>query len=148
MGDTRYHLATLEGLRALGVKISIDDFGTGYSSLNYIKQLPIDCLKIDRTFVRDMSDNPRDTAIIRAIISIARSLSMSVIAEGVESAEQVKRLGELGCGAAQGYYYHRPMAAASCRELLRQIGQHPTWTDTLRFRVLRLVGGEPSSHSG
>jgi diguanylate cyclase len=141
MHSTRQNLATLEALRALGIKILIDDFGTGYSSLNYIKQMPIDCLKIDRSFVRDMSSDPRDTAIIRAIMSIANSLDMSVIAEGVESGEQAKQLVELGCAAAQGYYYYRPMAGLHCRSLLAEIsGQHP-WTDTLRLRVLRLVSG-------
>lgn len=143
MDSTRQNLTTLEALRALGIKILIDDFGTGYSSLNYIKQMPIDCLKVDRSFVRDMSDDPRDTAIIRAILSIAHSLGMSVIAEGVESGQQARQLAELGCTAAQGYYYHRPMAAASCRVLLSQIHPQQTWTDTLRLRVLRLVSGEP-----
>lgn len=143
MHGTRQNLATLEALRALGIKILIDDFGTGYSSLNYIKQMPIDSLKIDRSFVRDMSTDPRDTAIIRAIMSIAHTLGMSVIAEGVESGQQAKQLVELGCAAAQGYYYHRPMTAAACRLLLSQITQQQTWSDTLRLRVLRLVSGEP-----
>ena len=143
MHSTRQNLTTLEALRALGIKILIDDFGTGYSSLNYIKQMPIDCLKIDRSFVRDMSNDPRDTAIIRAIVSIAHSLGMSVIAEGVESGKQAQQLAELGCTAGQGYYYHRPMTAASCRLVLSEITQQQTWTDTLRLRVLRLVSGEP-----
>lgn len=142
MHSTRQNLAALEALRTLGVKILIDDFGAGYSSLNYIKQMPIDCLKIDRSFVHDMSSDPRDTAIIRAIMSIARSLDMSVIAEGVESNEQAKQLAELGCTAAQGYYYHRPMGAAFCRSLLEKNKEQQTWTDTLRVRVIRLVSGE------
>ena len=142
MHSTRQNLATLEALRALGIKILIDDFGTGYSSLNYIKQMPIDCLKIDRSFVRDMSSNPRDTAIIRAILSIAHTLDMSVIAEGVESGAQAKQLAELGCAAAQGYHYHRPMAAVSCRALLSQPTGRHNWTDTLRLRVLSLVTKE------
>ena len=141
MHSTTQNLATLEALRALGIKILIDDFGTGYSSLNYIKQMPIDCLKIDRSFVRDMSSDPRDTAIIRAIMSIAHSLDMSVIAEGVESSAQAKQLVELGCAAAQGYYYHRPMTAVQCRSLLGQTNEQHTWTDTLRLRVLSLVRG-------
>ena len=142
MHSTRQNLAALEALRTLGIKILIDDFGAGYSSLNYIKQMPIDCLKIDRSFVRDMSSDPRDTAIIRAIMSIARSLDMSVIAEGVESNEQAKQLAELGCTAAQGYYYHRPMGAALCHSLLEKNKEQHTWTDTLRVRVIRLVSGE------
>jgi EAL domain-containing protein (putative c-di-GMP-specific phosphodiesterase class I) len=109
--------------------------------------MPIDSLKIDRSFVRDMSTDPRDTAIIRAIMSIAHSFGMSVIAEGVESSQQAKQLVELGCVAAQGYYYHRPMTAAACRSLLSQINQQQTWSDTLRLRVLRLVSGEPPSRS-
>lgn len=145
MNGTRENLATLEALRALGIKILIDDFGAGYSSLNYIKQMPIDCLKIDRSFVRDMGNDPRDTAIVRAIISIAKSLDMSVIAEGVEIAQQAKQVLELGCTTAQGYYYHRPMGAAACRQLLSQISHQHTWSDTLRRRVLRLVNGDAPS---
>jgi diguanylate cyclase (GGDEF)-like protein len=142
MHSTKQNLATLQALRALGIKILIDDFGTGYSSLNYIKQMPIDCLKIDGSFVRGIGSDPRDTAIIRAIMSIAHSLDMSVIAEGVESAQQAKQLVEFGCSAAQGFYFHRPMTAAHCRSLLGQLGERQTWTDTLRLRMLRLVSGE------
>jgi EAL domain-containing protein (putative c-di-GMP-specific phosphodiesterase class I) len=88
MQGIRQNLATLESLRMPGIQILIDDFGTGYSSLKYIKQMPIDCLKIDRSFVREMSSDPRDTATIRAIMSIAHGSGMSFIGEGSNQANR------------------------------------------------------------
>ena len=133
----RHHRTTLEALRALGVKVY---FGTGYSSLNYLKHMPIDGLKIDRAFVHEMANDPRDAAIVGAIISIGLSLGIRVVAEGVESTQQAEQLLALGCGAAQGYYFHRPMPAARCCEFLREFGPHRAWTDTLRNRMLQWMG--------
>ena len=98
----------LNHLRNLGIKISVDDFGTGYSSLSYLKKLPIDCLKIDRSFVQDLERSSDSTAIVQAIIGMARQLNLGVIAEGVETAEELELLARLGCTRFQGYLFGRP----------------------------------------
>lgn len=113
-------VATLQKLSALGIKISIDDFGTGYSSLSYIKKLPIDIIKIDKTFVRDITTDRDDAAIVSAIIAMARSLRLTVIAEGVETQEQFDFLGAQGCDAIQGYFFSKPLPADEVFELLRK----------------------------
>ncbi len=100
---------TLMRLKDMGVRISIDDFGTGYSSLSYLRKFPIDTLKIDRTFVQDLTNNPDDAAISKAIIAMAHSLRLEVIAEGVETLEQLAILYAQGCDAAQGYYLGEPL---------------------------------------
>ncbi|HKZ26349.1 MAG TPA: EAL domain-containing protein, partial [Rubrobacteraceae bacterium] len=103
-----------------GVRVSIDDFGTGYSSLYYLKSLPIEVLKIDRSFIRDITTEPDTARITATIIALAHDLRLEVIAEGVETEEQLTRLREWGCGLAQGFYLGRPLPADDFAELLKK----------------------------
>ena len=103
--------AILGRLKALGVSLTLDDFGTGYSSLAYLRRFQIDCLKIDQSFVRNVTDHPADETIARTIVSLARSLNMKTVAEGVEHPEQAALLASMGCDSLQGYYFGRPMFA-------------------------------------
>lgn len=142
MHDIEQHLGSLHALRRLGLRIAVDDFGTGYSSLSYLKHLPIDALKIDRAFVRDMATDSNDAAIVTAIVRMARSLGLRTVAEGVETAEQLEQLRTLGCDAAQGFYFGRPTAAARYRSVFERLrGDPPRSEDTVQRRVLRMVGG-------
>jgi diguanylate cyclase (GGDEF)-like protein/PAS domain S-box-containing protein len=119
MQDSEQHVTKLHALRDLGVRVSVDDFGTGYSSLSYLRNLPIDYLKIDRTFVRDMHVDRNDAAIVRAIISMAQSLHLGTVAEGIETREHASQLLALGCSTGQGYFFAKPMPASETNELLR-----------------------------
>ena len=112
-------LKTLHELHDLGVKLSIDDFGTGYSSLSYLRRFPVDQLKIDRSFVTDMANNPDDAAITGAIISLGRSMKREIVAEGVETVAQAKLLLAQGCHVMQGFLFSRPVPAVEMEKLLR-----------------------------
>ncbi len=118
MQDAETTLGTLHKLNALGVKLSIDDFGTGYSSLSYLRRFPIHTLKIDQSFTRDLGNSDDAAAIVAAIIGLARGLKLSVIAEGVETQEQLDILRDLGCEVYQGYLFSRPVPAQQVTELL------------------------------
>jgi EAL domain-containing protein (putative c-di-GMP-specific phosphodiesterase class I) len=109
--DVETVVRTLHRLSNLGVHISIDDFGTGYSSLSYIKKLPINTLKIDQSFVNDITVNPDDSEIARAVITMAKSLRLNVIAEGVEVEDQMRLLYSLNCSKMQGYFFSMPVSA-------------------------------------
>ncbi len=111
MSDVAEAMQIFSGLKRLGLAIAVDDFGTGYSSLNYLKQFPIDVLKIDRSFVDGLPHGEQDAQIARAIIAMAHSLNLMVIAEGVESQAQLDFLREHGCDEVQGYLFGRPMPA-------------------------------------
>jgi EAL domain-containing protein (putative c-di-GMP-specific phosphodiesterase class I) len=114
-------LDRLHALRALGVGLAIDDFGTGYSSLAYLQRFPVDTLKIDKSFVDGLGGTDGESPLAGAVVSIARSLRLRVVAEGVETVEQAQRLRALGCGLAQGYLFARPMPA---EDLVRFLAEH------------------------
>ncbi|MDZ4076248.1 MAG: EAL domain-containing protein [Hylemonella sp.] len=126
MEDVEDVIVKMEALRAHGVSFSLDDFGTGYSSLSYLKRLPLDQLKIDASFVRDLLSDPNDAAIVRTIMALARSLGLQVVAEGVETEAQRQSLAAEGCPAYQGYYFSRPVPAAVFKALAGQSLPLPT----------------------
>ena len=105
-------LSMLHRLRALGIRIAVDDFGVGYSSLGQLRRLPIDSLKIDRSFVEEIDSNAQDAAIVQAIVTMATALGLCTIAEGAEHEAQFRMLEKLGCDCVQGYFVARPMSAA------------------------------------
>ncbi|WP_417797834.1 EAL domain-containing protein [Terasakiella pusilla] len=118
--DDKTTLEQLKLLHKMGIGLSIDDFGTGYSSLSYLKKFPITVLKIDRSFIKDMHDNPDDAALVNAIISMAKSLNLKTVAEGVEEEKQLEILKEKACEYVQGYYFSKPLASADFNGFLHQ----------------------------
>jgi EAL domain-containing protein (putative c-di-GMP-specific phosphodiesterase class I) len=122
MADPERALDVLARLRAQGVRTAIDDFGTGYSSLGYLKRLPVDELKIDRSFVRHLAQDANDRAIVRSTIGLAHDLGLQVVAEGVEDQAGWDLLGQFGCDLVQGYFVSRPVPAA---ELARWLDASP-----------------------
>lgn len=119
MENVESSIATMKALTAIGVRLAIDDFGTGYSSLSYLKRFPISELKIDQAFVKDLSEETQDAAIIHTIISLARNLELNVVAEGVETIAQASFLRKAGCGEMQGYYFSRPIRAEAVNNFCR-----------------------------
>jgi diguanylate cyclase (GGDEF)-like protein len=119
--DSELTLTTLHQLRALGVRIAMDDFGTGYSSLSYLRSFPFDKIKIDQSFVRDMSGKEDSIAIVRAVAGLGKNLGMATTAEGVETQEQLRYLRQEGCTEVQGYLFSRPMPARNIRHLLERV---------------------------
>jgi len=145
MQDPEKTVATLRELKQIGVRLALDDFGTGYSSLNYLKRFPIDTLKIDQSFVRDITTDPDDAAIALTVISLAHSLKRRVVAEGVETEAQLNILRRNRCDEMQGFYFSRPLAADAFTGLLREgrslsLGAH---AETDQSRTLLLVDDEP-----
>jgi diguanylate cyclase len=112
--------ATLSRIRRHGIAIALDDFGTGYSSLSYLARMPVDMIKIDQSFVRELGRSGEAEAIVEAILTLSQKLGKAVIAEGVETAEQAQLLARLGCPAVQGYHFGRPMDASALRALIAE----------------------------
>jgi EAL domain-containing protein (putative c-di-GMP-specific phosphodiesterase class I) len=125
----------LNQLRALGIELSIDDFGTGYSSLSYLHRFPISTLKIDRSFVSSMTGNNENAEIVRTILMLARSLKMNVVAEGVETEEQLSQLAMLECEYGQGYYFSKPLKATDASQLLSSRHIYPITLPSLETLV-------------
>jgi EAL domain-containing protein (putative c-di-GMP-specific phosphodiesterase class I) len=122
MGDAEHSVDMLARLKRLGIRVSVDDFGTGYSSLAYLRRFPLDAVKIDGAFIRDVTTDADDAAITLAIIGMAHRLNLQVIAECVETAEQLEFLRANGCDQAQGYYIARPMPVQELEVLWRTTG--------------------------
>jgi EAL domain-containing protein (putative c-di-GMP-specific phosphodiesterase class I) len=120
MSDAEQSIAILEQLSEMGVLVSVDDFGTGYSSMSYLRRFPIDKLKIDRVFINEIASRPEDASIVRAIVSLAHSLRLKVVAEGVETPAQLEFLRATGCDEYQGYHFSRPLPAADFERLIRE----------------------------
>jgi diguanylate cyclase (GGDEF)-like protein len=120
MGDIQRSIQTLQELRELGIWLALDDFGTGYSSLNYLKRFPVNMLKIDRSFVQDVTSNPDSAAVTDAIIALAKSLHLKITAEGVETKEQLEYLQKRSCQEGQGFYFGKPVPAEQITEILKQ----------------------------
>jgi EAL domain-containing protein (putative c-di-GMP-specific phosphodiesterase class I) len=120
-------ITILTELRRLGVRLALDDFGTGYSSLSYLQRLPVDILKIDRSFVAGVARSTEDSALARGILTLAQTLGLETVAEGIETAEQLAALRELGCQLGQGYFFARPLGPAAVDALLERHdpGVHP-----------------------
>jgi EAL domain-containing protein (putative c-di-GMP-specific phosphodiesterase class I) len=141
MLDLKQSLPTLHALTDLGVKLSVDDFGTGYSSLSYLRKLPIDTLKIDRSFVRDMYEGSDDEAIVAAIAALSRALHLRVIAEGVETQAQADLLKTHGCCLMQGYLFSKPMPIAAFDEYVSHPGLSATPVQPPQTVTLRRKNG-------
>ena len=121
MQNTQKTKQILDQLKALGIRVSIDDFGTGYSSLSVLKELPLDCLKIDQSFVRDVTTSKKEAAIVKNIIDLAHNLELDVVAEGVETVDQLMMLQQLGCRIGQGYLFSRPLSQKKAEELIWRV---------------------------
>jgi EAL domain-containing protein (putative c-di-GMP-specific phosphodiesterase class I) len=121
MADIETTVRKLKELRDMGLRIALDDFGTGYSSLAYLSRLPIDTIKIDRAFVRAMSEHQTDVSIITTIVSLAQALKLHVVAEGVETQQQADRLLALGCDQAQGYLFSPPVSLERIEQMLGKL---------------------------
>jgi EAL domain-containing protein (putative c-di-GMP-specific phosphodiesterase class I) len=129
MDQAESSVQILEELSRMGVVVSIDDFGTGYSSMSYLRRFPIDKLKIDRSFISDLTTNPDAASIVKAIISLAHSLRLKVVAEGVETAEQLEHLRTLGCDQFQGFYRSAAVLPDEIEKLVKRIGEVPQLAD-------------------
>jgi diguanylate cyclase (GGDEF)-like protein len=141
MSDAEESIQLLEAISRMGVLVSVDDFGTGYSSMSYLRRFPIDKLKIDRCFIEHVTRRPEDASIVQAIISLAHSLRLKVIAEGVETAEQLRLLSDLGCDQYQGFYFSAALTAPNFLELIERESATPgDELERTQSKLAKLVG--------
>src|SRR3954464_1798900 len=126
----------LTALRELGARIAIDDFGTGYSALSYLRQFPIDTVKMDRSFVRDLGQGKADSALIRSVVELGEALEMQIVAEGIEGQDQLDSVSGLRCDIAQGYFFYPPLDADGMRDALSD----PTYARDVARDVARDIG--------
>ena len=124
MQDVKKATTILQDIKAIGVQIAVDHFGTAYTSISYLKQFPVSVVKIDQMFMKGIPNNPDDSAIVGAIIALAHNLGLEVVAEGVETAEQVQYLGQLNCDMVQGYFLSHPLPAAKVALQLKKLEDH------------------------
>jgi EAL domain-containing protein (putative c-di-GMP-specific phosphodiesterase class I) len=122
MQDTKSTAVVLHSLKDMGVTLALDDFGTGYSSLSYVRRFPIDTLKIDYSFVRNLATDVNDASVVSAVINMGRSLHMRVVAEGVETSEQLMMLRQQHCPEGQGFYFSHPVVAEAIAPLFQRDG--------------------------
>jgi diguanylate cyclase (GGDEF)-like protein len=140
MQDAESTIEKLRQLRSLWIQLAVDDFGTGYSSLAYLKRFPISILKIDRSFVNGLGEDPEDTAIVHSIVSLARALRLTVTAEGIETAHQLAQLRSLGCELGQGYYFGRPLPSHGAEALLAVSADESELVGAGASRLIKLNG--------
>lgn len=139
VNNSNKHIVAIDTLRHGGSLVAIDDFGTGFSNLSYLRDLPVDAVKIDRSFVTNVATDPSDAAIVSGVVAMAKSRQLVVVAEGVETIEQIHKLRELGCQRAQGYFYGKPMSAVYCKALLEQLGAVRKLTETVKVRAFKVA---------
>jgi EAL domain-containing protein (putative c-di-GMP-specific phosphodiesterase class I) len=131
MQDMELAIERLNQLKALGVLLAIDDFGTGYSSLNYVRRFPVDILKVDKSFIDEVSEGGESSALTAAVIELAGILNLKPVAEGIERADQLERLMELNCDLGQGYLFARPLAPGALETMLAERAEMQAEVDSL-----------------
>ena len=141
MVDGEVAIETLRALKALGLRLLVDDFGVGYASLTFLREAPVDGIKIDRRFIAQMLVDPRDLAIVSSLVRLARGLGLDVVAEGVESVEQSRRLTRLQCPAQQGCYFSDAVPQADMDIMLTQMAAQESESQATKTRALKVIGG-------
>jgi EAL domain-containing protein (putative c-di-GMP-specific phosphodiesterase class I) len=141
LDDVEGALTTLHRLRGLGVRLALDDFGTGYSSLSHLKRLPVDVIKIDKSFAKELGADPKNTLIVQSMVNLGRVLGMQVAGEGIETAEQYAHACAIGFTLAQGHYFARPQPAVQAEVTIRRLAAKAGGTQELKARSFQVAAG-------